>query len=399
MGVKIQKMLCCLLTLTFLCGTGSAKNFAVDDESLRNDELDNTYLAETAVADIAGEISGVGKINGQKIELKLCSQHNVSSIFVVAASYSNSKKMISCEMKKTAVSINGTDIQFEMTSLGDVSRVFILDDKYRPCGTQVDIHKGDVYFVTFADYDGRVLSVQIVPCGGDAIAPPNPQRTGYSFVGWDKSYANISSDVVLTARYVEGAVESSTVIFYDDDGTTILKKATDVPYGGYVIPPSDPAKNGAVFLGWSGQYANVTESSTVRAVYDDAKNVFQLSSAEGSMGDTVTVLFSLKGTVKTCGFDLNIMYDEDLELVSYDDDLDMDIVVNPDVYSTGVKLNYSGTRDVTREREVVQLTFRIKAGAKSAMPVWITMNSIYEIESNDPVSSDYHAVGSIILLK
>ena len=48
---------------------------------------------------------------------------------------------------------------------------------------------------------------------------------------------------------------------------------------------------------------------------------------------------------------------------------------------------------------MVELTFRIKAGAKSAMPVWITMNSIYEIESNDPVASVYHDVCSVIIRK
>ena len=55
--------------------------------------------------------------------------------------------------------------------------------------------------VKFVDYDGTVLSTQNVEVGKNAVAPANPTRAEYTFIGWDKSYNNISEDEVITAQY------------------------------------------------------------------------------------------------------------------------------------------------------------------------------------------------------
>ena len=132
------------------------------------------------------------------------------------------------------------------------------------------------------DYDGRLLSVQLVPRGGSAVAPSIPGRVGFLFSGWQGTYSNVSSDVSVTAEYTEIPAETYTVTFCDDD-ETVLKQVPGVVYGGYAEPPSAPTKVGAAFLGWNGQYAGVTEDATVRAVYDDSRNVFQISSGVGSV--------------------------------------------------------------------------------------------------------------------
>lgn len=64
--------------------------------------------------------------------------------------------------------------------------------------------------VVFQDYDGTVLSTQYIEAGGSATAPNNPTRTGYEFTGWDRTFENITSDTVITAKYV--AVEAPTFV-------------------------------------------------------------------------------------------------------------------------------------------------------------------------------------------
>ena len=59
------------------------------------------------------------------------------------------------------------------------------------------------YTVTFQDWDGTVLKTQMVEEGHAATAPANPTRPGYAFAGWDVDFSNITSDLIVTATYVE----------------------------------------------------------------------------------------------------------------------------------------------------------------------------------------------------
>lgn len=59
------------------------------------------------------------------------------------------------------------------------------------------------YTVIFVDWDGTVLSAQTVDEGDAALPPKNPERSGYIFSGWDKSFDSISSDLTVTANYME----------------------------------------------------------------------------------------------------------------------------------------------------------------------------------------------------
>lgn len=66
------------------------------------------------------------------------------------------------------------------------------------------------YTVTFVDYDGEVLKTERVESGNNASAPASPSRDGYKFVGWDKAFTNVTSDLTVTATY-ELAVTCLTV--------------------------------------------------------------------------------------------------------------------------------------------------------------------------------------------
>jgi uncharacterized repeat protein (TIGR02543 family) len=57
--------------------------------------------------------------------------------------------------------------------------------------------------VTFVDWNGTILDVQQVPYGGDATAPADPTREGYTFIGWDKNFTNVTINLTVTALYTQ----------------------------------------------------------------------------------------------------------------------------------------------------------------------------------------------------
>ena len=59
------------------------------------------------------------------------------------------------------------------------------------------------YTVTFKDWDGATLKTETVESDKAATAPANPSRTGYVFAGWDKTFSNITSDLIVTATYTQ----------------------------------------------------------------------------------------------------------------------------------------------------------------------------------------------------
>ncbi len=66
--------------------------------------------------------------------------------------------------------------------------------------------RGEVYIVKFLDHDGTVLSTQEVEAGLSATAPEAPVRDGYTFLGWDTDFDNVTQDIIVTATYAEAAV-------------------------------------------------------------------------------------------------------------------------------------------------------------------------------------------------
>ena len=55
--------------------------------------------------------------------------------------------------------------------------------------------------VTFEDWDGAVLYEATVAREQAATAPEAPERTGYTFAGWDTPFDCITADTTVTALY------------------------------------------------------------------------------------------------------------------------------------------------------------------------------------------------------
>jgi len=116
--------------------------------------------------------------------------------------------------------------------------------------------------VTFKDYDGSVLKTQSVSHGESAVAPSDPSRVGYTFVGWDVDYTNVTGALTVTAQYVQ---KTYTVTFKNHDGSVL--KTEPVAHGGSATAPSVPDRAGYTFANWDKAFTNVTGDLTVTAQY------------------------------------------------------------------------------------------------------------------------------------
>jgi hypothetical protein len=123
-------------------------------------------------------------------------------------------------------------------------------------------YKINTYTVTFVDYDGKEITVVKVNYGDTALAPSAPIRIGYTFTGWDKMLTNITEDVTVTAQYT---TSSYIVIFKDDNGKEF--KREPVKYGEAATAPENPSKVGYTFTGWDKTFNKITEDTVVMAQY------------------------------------------------------------------------------------------------------------------------------------
>ena len=141
----------------------------------------------------------------------------------------------------------------------------------------------NTYTVTFKDWNGTVLKTQQVQHGGDAEAPADPTRVGYTFTGWDKEFTNITADLVITAQ---SEINTYTVTFKDWDGTVL--KTQEVQHGGDAEAPADPTRTGYTFTGWDKAFTNIMADLVVTAQYE------MLGDVDGdgnvSMADALTIL-------------------------------------------------------------------------------------------------------------
>ena len=121
---------------------------------------------------------------------------------------------------------------------------------------------GSSMLVQFIDWNGTILSEQMIDEGESATAPADPTRAGYTFIGWDKDFSNITEDLVVTAQYKINRYE---VIFKDWDGTIL--KSDSVDYNTAATAPANPSREGHEFIGWDKDFSHVSSDMIINARY------------------------------------------------------------------------------------------------------------------------------------
>lgn len=157
---------------------------------------------------------------------------------------------------------------------GYTGRLYRDADFLKPLTKDSKVKNGDTvyvkwtinkYTVTFMDGEKVLETFTNVPHGSAVTAPEVPKKDGKTFVGWDKKFDNVTSDLTINAVY---DVDTFTVTF--KDGEKVLETQT-VEYEAAATAP-DTARlsppEGMHFAKWDKDFSKVTENIEVSAVYE-----------------------------------------------------------------------------------------------------------------------------------
>ena len=146
------------------------------------------------------------------------------------------------------------------------------------------------YTVTFVNWDGEVLKTQTVPYGAGATAPADPVREGYTFTGWDTSFSRIFTDLTVTALY---KINTYTVVFMSD---SVEFSRQIVEHGSSAVDPGEPVKAGHSFRGWDKDFSEITGDLTVNAFFAYIDYTVTFVDQNGEALKTQTVHYGLGAT-------------------------------------------------------------------------------------------------------
>lgn len=114
------------------------------------------------------------------------------------------------------------------------------------------VYELNVYTVTFKNGETTIKVVEVKH--GDPATPPNVFDTATKkFVGWDKSFDNVTSDLIVNAKF---ETKKITLTFINFDGTTVY--TAEVEYGASISDHFETADNAATYddtiLDYDGWY-------------------------------------------------------------------------------------------------------------------------------------------------
>lgn len=239
---------------------------------------------------------------------------------------------------------------------GYTGRLYRDADFLKPLTKDSKVKNGDTvyvkwtinkYTVTFMDGEKVLETFTNVPHGSAVTAPEVPEKDGKTFVGWDKKFDNVTSDLTINAVY---DVDTFTVTF--KDGEKVLETQT-VEYEAAAIAP-DTARlsppEGMHFAKWDKDFSKVTENIEVSAVYElnDYTVIFK-------NGDTTIKTETVKhGFAATAP---NVFDSATEKFVGWDksfDNVTSDLIVNAKFETkkfTLTFINFDGTTVYTAEVE------------------------------------------------
>lgn len=130
---------------------------------------------------------------------------------IVVGEFDNAgiKALITYEDDTTAeLSVTSDLIPEEFQDCLTTPGIYEIEIVYRGASTTLEIKIIDTakkYMVRFYDDRGLIINTQFVDEGEDAILPDSSLYTkeGYSFIGWDREYTNITEDIDLYAIYTK----------------------------------------------------------------------------------------------------------------------------------------------------------------------------------------------------
>ena len=267
------------------------------------------------------------------------------------------------------------------------------------------------YTVSFIDFDGTPLSTEVVLSGEAATSPTEPSREGYTFVGWDKDYGNVTSDMVVQAKY---EINRYTVTFLHADGS-IISTVNNVAHGKTVTPPKtvdmyfDWSKTkGYRFTGWKDwdESQPIVKNISITAEYSEEIGdlIIAIETKEISKGTTTAeVSVYLCGSFENIyGISLKLHYAEQLVLSNGS------VIINSKLVGSESTLNTENSLyelswadgqgiDVSERLEILTLTFSVDKYTNVSEYIIELLKGTYIIDENLSKITPIMIVGHVII--
>ena len=126
------------------------------------------------------------------------------------------------------------------------------------------------YTIIFDTDGGSAIDPITQDYGTAIIAPADPTREGYTFMGWDKAIPATmpAGDMTITAQW---RINRYTVTFDTDGGSAVAPITQD--YGTAITAPADPTREGYTFIGWDKAIPTTmpAENMTITAKWKDSE--------------------------------------------------------------------------------------------------------------------------------
>ncbi len=135
-----------------------------------------------------------------------------------------------------------------------------------------------LYTVKFVDWNGNELKAEKVEYGQSATAPVNPVRDGYTFIGWDGFFNEVTADITVKAQY---EINTYTVRFYDREDNVISTQT--VEWNEAAKEPELETWEGHLFTGWSAEFSHVKSDLDIKPVYSVLTYKVTLSAEHGTI--------------------------------------------------------------------------------------------------------------------
>lgn len=141
------------------------------------------------------------------------------------------------------------------------------------------VYDVDTFTVTFKDGE-KVLETQTVEYEAAATAPDIARLSppeGMHFAKWDKDFSKVTEDIEVSAVY---EINFYTVIFKNGETTLKIEK---VKHGDSATPPNNPPDTPtAKFVGWDESFDNVTSDLIVNAKLEKRKYTLTFINFDGT---------------------------------------------------------------------------------------------------------------------
>lgn len=144
---------------------------------------------------------------------------------------------------------------------GYTGRLYRDADFLKPLTKDSKVKNGDTvyvkwtinkYTVTFMDGEKVLKAYTNVQHGDTVTAPEVPEKDGKTFKGWDKDFSNVTSDLIVNAKF---ETKKFTLTFINFDGTTVY--TAEVEYGASIDSHFETAVNAVEYddiLDYDGWY-------------------------------------------------------------------------------------------------------------------------------------------------